>query len=66
LHGRVLVTFVRRLDAGRNRTRFTSTVSGRRLQAKVFTLRATAQDVARTFSTPVETPFRVVTSKRDL
>jgi hypothetical protein len=66
LHGKVLVTFVRRLDAGRNRARFTSTVSGRRLQPKVFTLRATAQDVARTLSTPVETPFRVVTNKRDL
>lgn len=61
-----LVTFVKRLKQGRNSFRFDANVSGRRLPATVMTLRATAQDVARTWSAPVETPFRVVTHKRDL
>lgn len=61
-----MVTFVKRLDAGRNRVSFTATVSGKKLPAIGMTLRATAQDVARSLSSPVETPFRVVTNKRDL
>lgn len=61
-----MVTFVKRLDAGRNRVSFTATVSGKKLPAIGMTLRATAQDVARSFSSSVETPFRVVTNKRDL
>lgn len=61
-----MVTFVRRLDAGRNRVKFSAIVSGRQLPKAVLVLRATAQDVARTLSAPVETTFRVVDDKRDL
>lgn len=66
VRGKQMVTFVKRLDAGRNRVKFTATVSGRLLPATGMTLRATAYDVARTPSAPLETIFRVVTSKRDL
>lgn len=63
---RQLVTFVHRLKAGRNKFKMTAVVSGRQLPTSTLTLRATAQDVARSWSVPVDAPFRVVTDKRDL
>jgi hypothetical protein len=61
-----LVTFVHRLKTGKNKVKFDAVVSGRTLPATVLTIRATAQDVARTSSAPVDTPFRVVKNRRDL
>lgn len=63
---RHLVTFVRKLKPGRNKVKMSAIVSGRQLPASTLTLRATAQDVARSWSVPVDAAFRVVTDKRDL
>lgn len=63
---KTIARFARDLKTGRNLVRLTSTVSGRRLPAATFSLRAVVQDVARTTSDPAEAAFRVVTSKRDL
>lgn len=63
---RTMVTFVRRLDAGRNRVKLSGVVSGKQLPATILALRATAQDVARSLSPPVEAVFRVVTDKSKL
>lgn len=63
---RTMVTFVRRLNAGRNRVKLTSIVSGKQLPRAVLILQARAQDVARSMSAPVETNFRIVDDKRDL
>lgn len=64
--GRTMVTFVRRLDAGRNRVKLTAVVSGKQLPATILALRATAQDVARSLSPPAEAVFRIVTDKSKL
>ena len=61
-----LVTFVHRLGAGKNKFKFDAVVSGRTLPATVLTIRAIAEDVARTRSAPVDTPFKIVKSKGDL
>jgi hypothetical protein len=61
-----LVTFVHRLKAGRNKVKFDAVVSGRTLPATILTIRAQAQDVARSMSAPVDTPMRIVKSNRDL
>ena len=58
-----VVTFVRRLKAGRTRVKVASTLSGRKLAATSYTLTAVAQDSARTLSAPADTKFRVVKSK---
>jgi hypothetical protein len=65
-HRSELVTFVHKLKAGRNKIKFDSLVSGRTLPATILTLRAIAQDVARTYSAPVDAAFKIVKSKRDL
>ncbi|MGB0873215.1 MAG: hypothetical protein ACPGYP_08790, partial [Solirubrobacterales bacterium] len=57
---RELVTFIRRLKAGRNKLRIRSSINGRRLPASTLTLRAVAQDVARTESEPADALFRLV------
>ncbi|MFY9265028.1 MAG: hypothetical protein WAO61_06345 [Solirubrobacterales bacterium] len=61
---REMVTFVRRLKAGRNKVKFQPVVSGKRLPATTMTLRAVAEDVARSRSMAVETPFRIVKDRR--
>jgi hypothetical protein len=61
-----LVAFVHRLKAGRNKFKFDAVVSGRTLPATVLTIRAVAQDVARTLSAPVDTPLKIVKKKIDL
>ncbi|MGH2907337.1 MAG: hypothetical protein ACRDKI_11295, partial [Solirubrobacterales bacterium] len=61
-----LVTFVHRLKAGRNKVKFDAVVSGRTLPATVLTIRATAQDVARTLSPPVDAIMKIVKNKVDL
>lgn len=58
--GSEVVTFVRRLKAGRTRVKVASTLSGRRLSATSYTLSAVAQDSARSLSAPADTKFRVV------
>lgn len=63
---RSLVTFVRHLKAGRNKVKLGAVVSGRTLPASVMTLRAIAEDVARTDSVPVDAVFRVVKTNKDL
>lgn len=63
---RTMVSFVRRLDAGRSRVKLSAIVSGKQMPRAVLALRATAQDVARSWSPPAETLFRVVDDKRDL
>lgn len=63
---RELVTFVRRLKAGRNKLKVTSSINGRNLPASTLTLRAVAEDVARTRSTPADAFFRLVKHKREL
>ncbi len=63
---RELVTFIRRLKAGRNKLRIRSSINGRRLPASTLTLRAVAQDVARTESEPADALFRLVKHKRQL
>lgn len=61
-----LVTFVHRLKAGRNKVKFDAVVSGRTLPATILTIRAIAQDAARSLSAPVDTPMKIVKSNRDL
>lgn len=63
---KTMVSFVRRLDAGRNRVKLTAVVSGKQLPASILSLRATAQDVARSASVPAEAVFRIVTDKSKL
>lgn len=63
---RELVRFIRRLKAGRNRVKFTASVNGKALPASVLSVRATAQDVARSLSPPVDAIVRIVKNKRDL
>jgi hypothetical protein len=65
-HRSELVTFIHRLKAGRNKVKFDAVVSGRTLPATIMTIRAAAQDVARSMSAPVDTPFKIVKSNRDL
>lgn len=63
---RHLVTFIRRLKAGRTKLKIRSVINGRRLPATAMTLSATAQDSARTLSPPGDAIFRVVKHKRNL
>lgn len=63
---RELVTFIRRLKAGRNKMKVTSSINGRNLPASTLTLRAVAQDVARTNSAPADAFFRLVKHRREL
>lgn len=63
---RELVTFIRRLKAGRNKLKVTSSINGRNLPASTLSLRAVAQDVALTRSAPADALFRLVKHKRDL
>jgi hypothetical protein len=60
---RSLVSFVRRLKQGRNKVKMTAVVSGRTLPASVLTLRAVAEDVARSRTAPTDAAFRIVTNK---
>lgn len=61
--GREVVTFIRRLKAGRTRVKVSSTLNGRKLAATSYTLSAVAQDSARSLSPPADTKFRVVKSR---
>jgi hypothetical protein len=61
-----LVTFIHRLKPGKNKVKFDAIVSGRTLPATILTIRAVAQDVARTNSAPVDTPLKIVKSNADL
>ena len=63
---RELVTFIRRLKTGRNKIKITSSINGRNLPASTLTLRAVAQDVARTSSAPADAFFRLVKHRREL
>lgn len=63
---RHLVTFIRRLKTGRNKLKVRSSINGRNLPASTLTLRAVAQDVARTNSSPVDALFRLVRKKNEL
>jgi hypothetical protein len=65
-HRSELVTFIHKLKAGTNKVKFNAVVSGRTLPATVLTIRATAEDVARTLSPPVDTPLKIVKNKNDL
>jgi hypothetical protein len=58
--GKEVVTFIRKLKAGRTRVKVSSTLNGRKLAATSYTLSAVAQDSARSLSAPSDTKFRVV------
>lgn len=63
---RELITFIRRLKTGRNKIKVTSSINGRNLPASTLTLRAIAQDVARTNSAPADALFRLVKNRNEL
>lgn len=63
---RELITFIRRLKSGRNKIKVTSSINGRNLPASTLTLRAIAQDVARTNSAPADALFRLVKNRNEL
>ena len=63
---RFVVRLIKHLDAGHNKVKISGLINGKTLPASVMTVEVTAQDAARTWSAPVDTPIRVVKNKRDL
>lgn len=59
---RFVVSYVRKLDAGTSKTRLYARMNGRQMPSRRWlVVQATAEDVARNFSLPVQTRFKIVT-----